>query len=203
MAIPVGTKLGPQSQAHKDAISRGQIKRWERYYKEHNGTEIPPYKRCAKCKQVKPKSEYTFRTEKRRKATPGPPLVRLESVCKSCNVQKVTEYRERLKEKGIYAERRNREYMKRKRKLRGNGKSLPIGPIAKILREEIEKAPDLNTIARAVKMNSSEVKGIAEEVWAGKSTKKGQPRDTLSEHQIDKILIGLDRQLEWHTLYPL
>jgi hypothetical protein len=204
MGIKKGTKLGPMPKSQKEAISKGQIRRYKR--RLNKPYVMPKDKQCVGCKKIKPASDFYLRKQKLKSGI----SYYLEGRCKKCLVEKNQKHREKLKKEGRYRQMRREEATVRRRKAgikakgpwkryrdKPGGKLLPLKPISELLNKIIkEKGCAGYELAEYIGVDSSVLRRII------KGEENGTPKRFVNEDTVDRILIGLDREHEFHDLYP-
>jgi hypothetical protein len=210
-----GEPLPKKTRARLSAALR---KSFREYVAGLDPATFPTTKRCTKCGEVKPISAFSVR---RFPLKSGFIAIRPLPSCKPCKAREVKERRERRMAEGVdvaaiqrvYNARRLRtpeirEYHRewsaiRRRKEgvvergpnaktpEGRGKSLPLEPIAKLLREEVKRRGNVQIVAAACGLNPRRINGICREEEKG-----------VTLRVIDAILTGLGMPEELPRLYP-
>jgi Ni,Fe-hydrogenase I large subunit len=200
------------TQAHKDAISRGQIERYKRGRETH--VDEPTHKRCTKCGVTKPRYEFCMR---KRKLACGEVHEYPAGECMECAAARAAAYRAKLLEEGKLREREhawnskrdaehkreyNREYGAARRRAegmkargpwkkyreRGRGRKLEIGPLSRFL-------AGLNGGVGALARRTGEHERLIYRIV-------NQKQKTVSTEVADRILHALGMPDQLSVLYP-
>jgi hypothetical protein len=204
----------PLSQAHKDAISRGQIARHQKARSQE--VERPDKKRCTACNEWKRvPDDYTMR---KRTLASGEVRKYPAGECKKCSAERAAKWRDNLRAKGELKERQqeynlrrdpehkreyNREYsaMRRRaegvksrgpwKKYRDQGRTaLPVEPLAVFL-EELVYRHGMGAVALAAGVDQRRLFSIVEKEYS-----------TITLEVADRILTGLNYPEQLVILYP-